>query len=417
MEKRRSPQDESRSVRLARKTVVHRPQDLQPSLSAAIADVLTGEISVKTANRLAADAGRVLHGYEHVVERATAPARSRKRARRPKGLGSIEARGSGRWLLRWTKGWANGKQIRKAELFEGTKPEAEKKLREKLSEEIAVPTGMDFARQPLNDWLDHWLDNIASLTAAPATVVTYRAYAESYVKPALGTLRLDALSPVDVQRFVSDLAQRGLAPRTVQLAYRTVARAIRVAASLKVISRNHCCTDVVLPKRKKTNPHRALSREELQKLFKAAKGTRFEALWHLLAGTGLRPQEALGLSWGRIDFEKRTLRIDRAVTRDAGRRPVLGRRSPHRAPAPCRSRPISSACSRCTWPASASTCSSAAPATTARLISCSPAEMASCSTRTPCGCATGPSSAGPPRSRRGYTTCGTARRRDSSRLG
>jgi integrase len=248
---------------------------------------------------------------------------SDKRAR-PKGQGSIAPRGSGRWQIRWTKGWTqDGKQIRASELFAGSKADAEKRLREKLAEETVIPEGHDFARQSLTGWLDHWLDNVAGLTAAPATVVTYRAYAEHYVKPALGAIRLDALSPVDVQRFVSDLAQRGLAPRTVQLAYRTLARAVRVATSLKVVGRNPCA-DIVLPKRKKVNPHRALAREEVKKLFEAARGTRFEVLWHLLAGTGLRPQEALALSWDRIDLERCTVRVDRAVTRDAERRPVLG---------------------------------------------------------------------------------------------
>src|SRR5260370_32679136 len=50
-------------------------------------------------------------------------------------------------------------------------------------------------------------------------------------------------------------------------------------------------------------------------LFDATEGGRLHALWVLLATTGLRLGEALGVTWPDVDFERGSLTVRRALQR------------------------------------------------------------------------------------------------------
>jgi integrase len=56
-----------------------------------------------------------------------------------------------------------------------------------------------------------------------------------------------------------------------------------------------------------------LSVEELGRFLEAAREDRWYALWELLAATGMRPAEALGLKW--TDIEGHRIRIQRSLVR------------------------------------------------------------------------------------------------------
>ena len=60
------------------------------------------------------------------------------------------------------------------------------------------------------------------------------------------------------------------------------------------------------PEREET---RTWSREEVDRFLAAAAGTRYQALWIVLLGTGMRCGEALGLRCSDIDGERNILRI------------------------------------------------------------------------------------------------------------
>ena len=67
---------------------------------------------------------------------------------------------------------------------------------------------------------------------------------------------------------------------------------------------------------------RPLSEEEANRLLEMACGERFEALYVLAIGTGLRRGELLGLRWDDVDLERSTLRVGRALVREGGRHTI-----------------------------------------------------------------------------------------------
>jgi integrase len=75
-------------------------------------------------------------------------------------------------------------------------------------------------------------------------------------------------------------------------------------------------TDVELPRRRRREM-RALSPAEAAGLREAVAGTRFEALFLLLIGTGLRPGEALALRWSDVDLEAGRASVRQTLSRRA----------------------------------------------------------------------------------------------------
>jgi integrase len=64
---------------------------------------------------------------------------------------------------------------------------------------------------------------------------------------------------------------------------------------------------------------RALTAEQIEKLLQGMTGHRFEPFWTVLLNTALRFGEAAALRWEDIDLERRTLRVQRGLSRLPGR--------------------------------------------------------------------------------------------------
>ena len=114
-----------------------------------------------------------------------------------------------------------------------------------------------------------------------------------------------------VERAYADLAEGGLSNRSVVQAHTVLHNAMKKALQWGLISRNPTeAADVPRPLR---NEMQTLSEDEVRLLFAATATDELHALWVLLATTGLRLGEALGLKWADIDFENQRLFVRRAL--------------------------------------------------------------------------------------------------------
>jgi integrase len=231
---------------------------------------------------------------------------AKQKARR---VGTIEARGDNRWLVRVFLGRDDtGKRKYAAKTVEGSRKEAETALSTMVSQQDQG-TFVAPSKQTLGDFLTAWLDNDVSLKVTEGTMVTYRQRLTNDIIKPLGHHRLDKVTPQMIQAQYRKLAEEGLSGRSIQYTHVLLRTALKKACGMRLLNQNPT-EHVTVPKKE----HREMSvwiEEQVTTFLGLTAEHALYPLWHLLFATGLRPQEALALKWADLDGGK--LRVQRAL--------------------------------------------------------------------------------------------------------
>jgi integrase len=151
-------------------------------------------------------------------------------------------------------------------------------------------------------------------------VRTYERYEEIlrlHVKPALGRLKLKALTPAHVQDFYRDRLDNGFSPATVQKIHVILHKALSQAVSWSLVPRN--AGEAVRAPRPAPKELQPLSPDEARRLLETAGGDRLEILYVLAIHTGMRQGELLGLKWENVDLAANAIRVRHTLLRTKGR--------------------------------------------------------------------------------------------------
>lgn len=152
----------------------------------------------------------------------------------------------------------------------------------------------------------------------------YEAHIRRYLKPSLGDHRLADLRPHHIDLLYGDLLDgkyAGATTTTVHHVHRTLRSALNTAVKHRLIPWNPAL-HVELPERRRTQSG-VWTPDELRPFLDHAAGHRLYALFHLIAFTGMRRGEALGLHWRDVDLQSRHLLVAWQVV-DAGQGPRIG---------------------------------------------------------------------------------------------
>lgn len=174
----------------------------------------------------------------------------------------------------------------------------------------------------VGDFLDSWLASKRRLRAT--TVRNYTGHIVRYLKPALGHLRLADLGPQHIDQLYADLLDGryiGATPSTVHHVHRTLRSALNTAVKRRLISWN-AASHVDLPEHHKARGG-VWEPAQVGRFLDSSVEHRLYALYHLIAFTGMRRGEAMGLHWADVNLAAQLLVIHWQVT-DAGKGPRLG---------------------------------------------------------------------------------------------
>src|SRR5712692_8758940 len=229
-------------------------------------------------------------------------------ARRGRGEGTVYRRADGRWEA------AFGIDGRRQRYVGRSQREVRVKLQaaRRALEQGIVLSG---SSQRVEEYLTRWLED----SVQPSVRwTTHRAYSLCLRRlfPLVGHLRLTALPPQAVQAAYAALLQKGLTRRSVEQTHTDLHRALRQAVLWGLMLRNP--TEAVTVPRPSRREMQTLTEEEVRRLFEGSQDHRLHALWVLLATTGLRLGEALGLLWTDIDVASGRLVVNRALQRQPG---------------------------------------------------------------------------------------------------
>ena len=168
----------------------------------------------------------------------------------------------------------------------------------------------------VGELFDRWLDEAVALTVRPRTLASYTYIVRVHLRPALGDVPLASLTAQHVQGFLNAKAASGLAPRTVGYLRGVLRQALGFAERMDLVGRN--VARLARPPRVPRRQVSPLTLEEARLFRAAVAGDRLEALYLVAVGCGLRQGEILGLRWGDVDLEGRTLTVRLALAREGG---------------------------------------------------------------------------------------------------
>lgn len=219
--------------------------------------------------------------------------------------GSVFRR-SGGWAFRIDVGIQPATGQRRQMLRQGfaTKAAAEKAMRKALSDHEGGTT-VERSAVIVKDYLADWLVTTRS-KLRPSTHHSY-AMAVDRISARLGHYRLQSLTPLQIERFYTELLESGgrkgkeLAPKTVRNTHVVLRKALADAERLGLVSRNAAAA--AKPPAPAKRDLVTWSSDDLRQFLSAIEGDRLEIAYRLLATTGMRRGEVLGLRWRDVDFD------------------------------------------------------------------------------------------------------------------
>ncbi len=237
--------------------------------------------------------------------------------KRGNGEGSITRRKSGGWSAQYVVYTSEGRKRRT--LYGKTRAEVAAKLSKALADREGGLV-FDAGNLTVGEYLDRWLSHSVRDTVRQKTYERYESIVRVHLGPALGGIKLKALTPDHVRGLYRDRLDSGLSPRSVLHIHRTLSKALKQATDDGLIPRNAASS--VKPPQPRREEMQPLSRDQVRVFLETVKGDRMEALYVLAVTAGLRQGELLALKWEDMDLEGEypTLQVRRSLSETRGRR-------------------------------------------------------------------------------------------------
>lgn len=210
----------------------------------------------------------------------------------------------GRWVA--TVLMPNG---RRRSASAATKAEGVALLRDLIRQRDASVA--DPRRLRLGAFLERWVSSVTGL--APATMRQHEMIVRVHLVPGLGHRMLSQLTPSDVDGYLAGLE---LDPQTARHHRSTLRRALADAQRDGFVARNVAALSHAPRMHKAERTY--LTAAQVRTIIDEAQDERYWPLWVLIATTGLRVSEALGLAWSDVDLTERTLTVRHQLARVDG---------------------------------------------------------------------------------------------------
>ena len=226
--------------------------------------------------------------------------------RRPHGTGSVyydTARG--RWVGTYEAGWTARGTRRRRKVTGRTETEARQRLRQALRETETDEAGTG-ARPTVRTWATRWLD-ITQATHRPTTWGANRSAITCWITPTIGHKRLDRLTPGDIRAVSTAILAGGGAPGSARRSHAVLIKILKDA-----LVEGHAVPPRVLGIKAPAageNDRDAIPLDHAAAILAAARKTPDESRWIAAFVQGLRPAEALGLTWDAVDLAAGTADI------------------------------------------------------------------------------------------------------------
>ncbi len=193
-----------------------------------------------------------------------------------------------------------------------TKTEVRAKLRKVTADRDEGGFAFDAKNLTVGGYLERWLPDSVRDTVKPITYECYERLLRLHLLPALGRVKLKALTPTHVRALYREKLDSGLSAASVQRVHALLHKALKQAVDDGLIPRN--VSEAVKAPKQTRREIRYLTLQQAHALLGAVSEDRLEALYVLAIHTGLRQGELLGLKWEDVDLDAGVLGVRRTLS-------------------------------------------------------------------------------------------------------
>ncbi len=157
---------------------------------------------------------------------------------------------------------------------------------------------------------DEWFASIKD-SLKPTSARGYKVNINNHIVPHIGSVPVQSLKSTSIKAMIASL-EKQLSATSIKYVLRNLFQILKYAEQQSYIIKNpmQC-----VPTLKRGKPKfSTYSVEEIVKLIESVKGSDMELPLRIEVETGLRLGELLGLSWDNINFEKKTITVNKTVS-------------------------------------------------------------------------------------------------------
>lgn len=213
-----------------------------------------------------------------------------------------------RYQARYMVTLPNGTRRRQA-VYGKTLDEARAKYDKAVAEAI-IGSPIQTSNTTVEQYLNYWVESVKKIRES--TRSGYRGEIRKYIIPNIGKIKLSCLTTNYVQKMIDKIQGEGASVRTTYIIRNILSKAFKPAEAQNLVKRDiirYVELDTYRPK------ERAIwSEEEGQVFLEAIRGHKYQLFFTLYMTYGLRRGEAIPITWGDIDFENKTICIDKQYT-------------------------------------------------------------------------------------------------------
>lgn len=193
------------------------------------------------------------------------------------------------------------------------------KIAQKNYENLGVtiqPSEMSFS-----DLLDIWIEKHAKQNCKADTVEGYQKKIRLYIKPKLGMYRAKAITRQNIKDFLTGMYDEGFSHNTISACKGIITNCFDYAVDNQLLYTSPAYRIKAAKKGgrppetpTRTKPHVYIPKDQMDKIFERfPEGTPNHLALMLAYRCGLRLGEIFGIVWQDVDFENKTLQINRQV--------------------------------------------------------------------------------------------------------
>lgn len=163
----------------------------------------------------------------------------------------------------------------------------------------------------VEDYMAEWLPmHSQTKPLSPNTVYGYERQICIYIAPFIGKMKMQDVTTMTISRLYADLLVKQ-SPRTVEYTGTILRMAFKHAVSVYRIIEFDPTRDVPIPRPKK-KPKKTWTAEQLRLVTVHMVVHPMGALYQVLASTGCRKSEAIGLRWTDVDLDEAVIHFQQA---------------------------------------------------------------------------------------------------------